>query len=100
MKANLLAGMLVIPSIILGSILHGWALTILWRWFVVATFHAPALTLAQAMGIFLLVGLFRNNPPTQKNDDTAIDRVAKAIGGMLFSPLVSLGIGLIVKQFL
>ena len=41
--------------LILSSLINGWALSLLWGWFIVPVFSAPALTLGQAIGIAMVV---------------------------------------------
>lgn len=62
--AALLIGALIIVGIFLllapTVILDGWVLSILWRWFVTPVFPAlPVLSVAQATGLFVVVGMAR-----------------------------------------
>ena len=62
---------------ILGSILRGWVLSILWGWFVVPVFSLPNLTVVQAIGISLIIG-FLTYQSDAKSNDTDDDRKSKA----------------------
>lgn len=38
---------------IIGFALHGWAVMLLWGWFIVPLFHLPAITFAAGVGLAL-----------------------------------------------
>ena len=71
-----------------GSIAGGWALSIMWLWFVVPLFSVPALGIAQAVGLMCVVGMVF--PKSTENSD----RLAFVV------PFMSVGIGWIVYQFI
>jgi hypothetical protein len=87
--------------IALSSVWRGYVLTVLWAWFVVPTFGLPALALAPAIGLSLVVS-FLTHQLTSKEDDKRdfSDRMARAIGVVLLMPLFVLGIGWVVRQFM
>ncbi len=75
-------------------IFEGYALSILWGWFVVPTFGAPELSIPVAIGIAIPIGMMTKNiTPTQ--DGKAGEQFAQAI----LRPLFALGCGWIVLQF-
>lgn len=39
--------------------LKGWAMSVVWGWFIVPTFGLPALSIPQAIGISIFAGLIR-----------------------------------------
>ncbi|MCP3017986.1 hypothetical protein [Cupriavidus basilensis] len=41
------------------TILKGWALSVVWAWFIVPTFALPALTIPQAIGISIVAALIK-----------------------------------------
>lgn len=104
----LIIGALVsIPAIIVGSILlNGYALSILWGWFMVPL-HLPALGLAHAVGIATLIGTVTHYTNTNDLAKTP-EHLAKSGGQRLFEalshlalrPLVALLIGWIAKGYL
>ena len=79
-----------------------WAhvLTILWAWFIVPTFGAPPLTLANAIGVSLVAGMFKATVQshTFDADDPENDTYARAAAGFL-TPLFLLVVGAIVRSF-
>ena len=82
-------------------ILNGWALTILWRWFVVPTFGAPRLSIPVAIGISIITGFltYRAPSPTKDNEEVAIKNLNAALLSIVH-PLICLGIGWIVTLFM
>lgn len=78
-----------------GTILwRGYVLAILWGWFAVPAFGLPQLTIAQAIGVSIVVGMLTHQG--FKDDRELGPLVALALLG----PLVSLLIGWIVKGYL
>jgi hypothetical protein len=47
------AGLVLVTAVT--AVLNGFALTVLWGWFIIPLFAAPALTTAQAIGLGLVV---------------------------------------------
>lgn len=41
------------------TILKGWALSVVWAWFIVPTFALPALTIPQAIGISIVAAMVK-----------------------------------------
>ena len=72
----------------------GYVLSILWRWFAVPLFHLPVLTIAQAIGVSVIVALLtKQYVPSKKGDDTDWG----ALMYPFFAPATLLLIGYIVK---
>ena len=46
----------IIVAMVVGYLLNGLALKMLWGWFMVPTFGLPTLSLAQAIGVGIMVG--------------------------------------------
>lgn len=88
-------------TVIVACVLNGWALSVLWGWFMVPTFGAPALGIVQAIGIaivlnFILEKQSNNNTEKEKTSDLLISLAAQAVG----RPLFAVGFGWIVLQFM
>ena len=82
------------------AIIQGWVLTVLWSWFVVPTFRLPELSIPVAIGLSLIVGMFKgyNNPEKTENEDVYV-KVTKVV--MLFvGPFIVLFLGWIVTLFM
>jgi NADH:ubiquinone oxidoreductase subunit 6 (subunit J) len=91
-----------LPLILTASaIWSGYVLTHLWVWFVVPLFGLPALSLAGAIGVTLVVSFMtfqyqRNN----KDDMTPGRRFGEVIGWITLRPLLALTVGWVVKQWM
>lgn len=86
--------------VVLGAILRGWVLSIMWNWFVVSTFGLPALSIAAAIGVSLVVGLMTYQYIYTEDDRSDSSKIAAGLGVNIGGPLVVLLMGWIVKQFL
>ncbi len=91
-----------IPALIaFGAIIKGWAVSVLWGWFFVPL-GLPPIGVALAIGVSLTITYLtmqRTGNEAEK-DDEAGKKLARSLGTMFFAPLVTLGAGWIVKQFL
>lgn len=74
------------------SILEGWALSILWRWFVVPATVFHPLSVAQAIGIAITVNMLTATSAKDENDGTFLLT-------LFLRPIIVLAIGWIVFQF-
>ena len=79
----------------------GFALTILWGWFMVPTFGLPQLALAPAIGVAVVVG-YLTHPwrPTEDAKDTKTERMVEGFAFMAMKPALALLVGWIVKQWM
>lgn len=96
---TMIAAMLGLAAI--DAIWSGYVLTCLWGWFVVPTFALPPLTLAQAIGVSLIVGyLTHQYLPKQDKQENGIklDDIERAVDHVIFPPAFALLAGLLVKQ--
>ena len=93
---------LLVPLIALGSIVNGYVLKILWGLFIVPVFHLPTLTIAQAIGISIVVGMFTRRSSSSKKDGSNENdkkKILTAFAEVFLMPFLALGIGWIVHQF-
>lgn len=89
--STFLAGLLFIPS----ALLHGWALSVMWGWFIVPTFRAPGLGVVPAIGLCLVAGmLFRHGDSGEKRSMLNII-LTNALGTLFI-----LGAGWVVHLFM
>lgn len=87
----------VIGAVILGAITNGFALTVLWRWFVMPLFEVHALSIAHAIGLSLLVGMFGSSD-YKSQDDTA-SAIFHIFWVVIGRPAFALAAGWIVLQW-
>jgi putative Mn2+ efflux pump MntP len=91
----------VFALLALSSIWKGYVLTVLWSWFVVPTFGAPLLTIAPAIGLAMVVGfLTHQSDATKTPEGDSSERFMRAVAHALVMPLLVLGIGWVVRQFM
>lgn len=89
-----------IGIMVVSTLLQGWVLSILWRWFMVPTLGLPALSVAQAIGIALVVGMLTHQSHhSSEDEDEKIVKVVRLIDPFL-TPFVILLIGWVVHQYM
>lgn len=86
-------GLCIAPFV---AIWDGYVLTVLWRWFVVPTFHAPALSIPAAIGIALIVVMLTHR--TRKPEDDPEYGLVLLYG--IFVPAVALFWGWVVTWWM
>lgn len=92
----------VVTLMVVGAVLNGYALSVLWGWFVVPTFGAPPLLIVPAIGISLVVSYLTHQMPNSKDeDDRAFGQmVAHRTGITIGKPLFALFFGWIIHLFM
>ncbi len=73
--------------------LNGWALHILWGWFIVPVFALPMLEVPQAIGISVVVSFLTVTIKPMDNDDEYYPTLIKGVLTGFFKPLVFLATG-------
>lgn len=76
------------------SILRGYAFSILWGWFIVPTFHLPAISVPLAIGIMITLGEITRQYVPAKEGDTW-----KPIIFAYLCPLFALLCGWIIMRY-
>ena len=81
---------------------YGYALSLLWAWFIAPIFGLPALTITQALGVAIVVGLLTHQamPNDSNAHTTAIDKLIPAVITLIFRPLMAIICGWIVHSFM
>jgi hypothetical protein len=85
---------------LLGYILNGFALTVMWGWFIVPVFELPALAIVPAIGLALVAGFLTHQPMEQRTDQLISDTLLDSLVFSVLRPLEFLFIGWIVSLFL
>lgn len=96
--------LLIVSTIALmaiSSVLNGWALTILWSWFVVPVFGLPEFSIPVAIGVSMTASFLTH----QRIDNSMGGKDSKevlieAFTDSLIKPFMFLGIGYIVTLFI
>ena len=97
-----IGGAIVIFAMLFGcAFIDGYALIVLWGWFIAPTFNAPPIGIAQAVGLTIVVGFFTSNFHRRDEEEkgfwkACVGQAVKSIGkdGM------ALFIGWIVHLFI
>jgi putative flippase GtrA len=100
MKATIITTT-VLATLIVSPIWRGYALSKLWLWFIVSTFGAAPLGIAQSIGLALIVSFLTHQPVSYKEEKESVNQ--KLVYPMLNAfliPALTLFIGWIVKGFL
>lgn len=85
---------------VLSTLLNGWAFSLLWEWFVTPLGY-PVLTVPQAIGLAMTISYATHQYQKDEHKDKPFsDVLAWGISLAIVKPLMSLGIGLIVKSCL
>jgi hypothetical protein len=83
------------------AIWNGYALSVLWGWFVVTTFEARPLTIPAAIGVAAVVGyLTKQDDDYIDKDKTPTERIIQSIGMSLIRPAFALAFGWVIYQFM
>lgn len=90
---------------LVGSVLNGIVLSILWGWFIVPTFGIPQLGIPQAIGICLIASYLTHQFTYQKeDDDEPLERLYKMfkhqLNFLIIKPTATLAFGWLFHLFL
>lgn len=90
-----------IVAVVVGCILNGLALELLWDWFVVSLFHLPYLSVAQAIGLALVIRVFHGVSTSEaKTNKTFGQSIVSLVVTSVGSPLMAIAFGWVVRIFL
>jgi hypothetical protein len=96
------AVLLVIPGIILTitclALVRGWAISMLWNWFLVPL-GLPLLGVVHAIGIGLVLGVLVQQADGKKDDREAKEFIPQVLGFSI-GWVITVGIGWIVQSFM
>jgi hypothetical protein len=86
--------------VILGTALNGWALSIMWGWFMVPALGLPPLSIPSALGIALIVSMLTHQDREKSDKEPSTKEVVIAVLIPLLRPLIFLAFGWIYLQFM
>ena len=101
--AGIGAAILFGALIVLSYFVSGLVLSKMWEWFIVSTFEAPQITILEAIGISMIVGLFTRGLATKMDtddDERILYRFARMWGRLLLSPFITLFIAWIIYKLM
>ena len=99
-KENAVAVLLQLLLLVPATILSGWCLSVLWSWFIVATFGIQAITIAQAAGITVVVRVLTQPINLDKNELLTINKTIGNDFKWTIVKFMTLGIGYIITLFM
>jgi len=92
--------LLFIVSMFFSTMIRGWVLAVQWEWFLVPL-GAPAVGVAQAIGISIVVAMLTHQPTKSKDDDKSAQEILwLALINSIVLSLFYLVLGFIILQFL
>jgi hypothetical protein len=85
-----------------GCAFNGWVLAKIWAWIITPTFHLPALTVAQAVGLSLVYNFITNKPDLTKQNakGSLLGLLLTAMISTVVGGLAVLGIASLVCMFM
>lgn len=94
----------LVASLAIAPVAVAWrayALSLMWGWFIVSTFHVPAITSAQALGVSMVaatitIGVARD----EDKDDSIARRVSRACLKAFLTPVMMIAFSYPVTWFL
>lgn len=102
--ASVIVGFVVGTGLLvaLGAVLNGWALSILWGWFIAPLFGLPTLSVPAAIGLALVVTFLTKHYEDVAKDETKkpAEKFAMACGVLVMKPAFAVAIGWVVTKFL
>lgn len=90
----------VLLLMVYASLLSGWALSLLWAWFIVGVFGAPALSIPQAIGLALIASFLTHQVDRRKDERVWDDILLAGFVASTAKPLAALALGSVVRWFL
>jgi hypothetical protein len=92
---------LAVVSVVVGALMNGWVLSILWGWFVLPLFGLPSLSIPKAIGLALVVGvLTKQDTQSESSNKETSNPIMALIARAVFAPLFVLLIGWVVKLYI
>jgi len=102
-KLGCLVKLSALVLIVISSLLNGWALKVLWSWFVAPVFQISTISIVQAIGLSLVFSLMQSSSRTSNNansDKSPMTLLFEAVFLAVVTPLFAVGFGWVVSLFL
>lgn len=95
--------LLLLPGVFLllaaSIIYNGWALHLLWLWFMVPIFNLPVLSVAQAIAVAMVIA-FTTFQYVESPKETKENSWISALILLTVRPLFCLGVGLVLRNYI
>jgi hypothetical protein len=101
-NAGIGAVALYLVALVGSYLLNGWTLTVLWGWFIRPTFGLPALGIAPAIGLSIIVGylVHRSQSDKEWKQKTWTEKWIEPFVHAIIRPTFALAIGWVVHLFM
>ena len=86
----------IVARMTVDSIFNGYALSVLWGWFVAPAFGLPELSVVSAVAIAMIIGCLTKQYTGNKDDDISIKKMLKIVFVTILRPSFSLFFGYIL----
>ena len=86
--------------VLLEMCLSSYVISVLWLWFIVATFNVAALSIPQSIGLALLVGYLTKQYQQNEKDEDAAEAIVRAIFLIILKASFALTVGWVVTLFM
>jgi len=82
------------------TVLRGYTLTVLWKWFIIPMFHLPPITMIQAIALMLVINFLFKDTKVDWKKKTEPSEFLSSIGTVILQCGMILLIGWIVTKFM
>ena len=82
-----------------GMAWSGYALAILWGWFISPVFGLPLISVNAAIGVSLVASYLTKSVRNKKDERPLVEQFTSAVSLSVIRPLVALGVGWCVRLF-
>ena len=89
--------------IVFSSLLNGYVLSLLWGWILVPTFHLPAISVMEGIGIALIVGFLTYQDTTdlqKEKEQSEAKTFGRTLTILFIRPLIALLFGSVIRHFM
>jgi hypothetical protein len=91
---------LTVVAVVGSALLNGWAISVLWGWFVTPLFGLPLLTIPYAIGLGLVISMFIPSTASETKDKGWSEILIALIAKVVATPLAAIAMGWIVHSFI
>lgn len=89
-----------LTSLVVCSVWSGYALSILWGWFIVPAFSLPSLSVVYAIGLAMVVSFLTQRADLKKDDREYGEILLVGTIYSLLKPATALGLGYVLTLFM
>lgn len=90
----------MLAATVTSYISNGWALSVLWTWFVSPIFNIAPLSIPQAIGFSIVAAVLTHQSKPKDDQKETDELIAEVLAYAIFAPILTVSIGWIVLQFI